>query len=168
MIDLKTKAKPIKDIKDYLTRKAEERRIRTWIKEKGDKLPINTDKQHIGCRDIVLQSPKLLRLFTEEQQIHQLTIKINNAYRGINISSGYAWGVIHELVKLGLIILTKSIRFKRDNTKVNYYALTSKGYEIAYPIIYPPNLHEENKVVNAVNEILGNAKPKQMYARVES
>ncbi len=167
MIDLKSKAKPIKDIKDYLTQKAKEQRIRTWIKEKGDKLP-NTKTQHIGCRDVVLQSRKLLRLFTEEQQIHQLTIKINKAYRGREITGGYTWGLLHDLMKLGLITLTKSIRFRKENTTINYYILTPEGWDIAYPQIYPPNLHEENKVVNAVNELVNEDKPKPMYARVET
>lgn len=147
-----TKPKDIDEIKDFLIRRESERRIKTGLDKEAP-----PDKEIVGCKDVILKSPKLLRLFTEAQQIRQLTIKINNSYRGRNISNGYAWGIIHELIKLGLIEMSKYVRYKTENTTLKYYILTSKGWEIAYPQIYPPNLHEENKVESVIHKLLNEA-----------
>ena len=165
-MNLKVKSKDIKDINELLSIKAQKRRIRKWIREHGDKLPTNTDNELKGDNKVIYDSRKLLRLFDEEQQIHQLTIRIDKAYRGLNVVGGHTWGICRELIKIGLIEISRTTRFMRTKQKLDYYVLTPKGWEIAHPIIYPPNLHEEQKAENVVYKLLNESQPKKLYAEV--
>ncbi len=99
------------------------------------KLELENPTPH--SREIELESRKLLRLFKEPIQVHQLAIQLRRAYSGLSVGLWTAQKVIKQLETKGLIELT-GFTLYRDGTIVKYYAVTDKGWKIAHPIVYPP------------------------------
>jgi len=95
------------------------------------------DIEDLRSNDIVLDSRKLLRLFIDEPQTHQLTKLMEKAYSGKPIVSGVAHLTVKDLLVKGLIEVISSDIY-RNGTELKYYGLTGDGWDIAHPTEYPP------------------------------